>query len=107
MRNFGRALQTTDDTVVLCVCTESCITKATDKQQKYVVLTAFPRQKPFRVHRLTVCTYFASLVWTLKPSVQWVNLTLFPHSTYNRYSKIQLKQILIIWTLKYCHYFVM
>jgi hypothetical protein len=83
MRNIGRARQTTDDSVVLCMRTECCVTKATDKQSEYVVLTAFPRQQSLRVHRLTVCTYFACLVCTLKPSVQWVNLTVFPHNTYN------------------------
>jgi len=68
MRNIVRARQTADDTVALSVRTECCVTKATDTQSEYVVLTAFLQQQSLRLHRLTV--RFACLVWTLKPSVQ-------------------------------------
>jgi len=53
MRNIGRARQTAGDTVVLRVRTECCVTKATEKQPEYVVLTAFPRQQSLRLHSLT------------------------------------------------------
>jgi hypothetical protein len=70
IRNIGRFRQTADSAVVLCMRTECCVTKATDKQSEYVVLTAFSRLQSLGVHRLTVCLYVLCLVWTLKPSVQ-------------------------------------
>jgi hypothetical protein len=41
MRNTVRARQAADDTVVLSVRTECCVTKATNKQSEYVVLNSF------------------------------------------------------------------
>jgi len=70
IRNIGRARQTADGTVVLFMRTECCVTKATDKQSEYVVLTAFSRLQSLSVHRLAVRLYVLCLVWTLKPSVQ-------------------------------------
>lgn len=61
MRNIGRARQTADDTVVFCMRTECCVTKATQKQSEYVVLTAFARQQSLRVYSLTFRLYLLCL----------------------------------------------
>ena len=64
MQKYGRARQTTDDSIIRRMRVAYWITKATDTHSEYVILISFPRQQWLR-ERASILRY-KHIAYTVK-----------------------------------------
>ena len=62
----GREIQDTDENTIRIICFEGWINKSTDTHLKYVIITAFPRQRSLREGTLMSRLYVHACLFSIK-----------------------------------------